>query len=279
MLRSVLVPLDDSCDGEAAQALGLRWAEQYRAELIALGIVDGPGILRPESLPLGSTEFKHRRDQALLKEARDRIRTLRDRFESRCAQSRIVCRTIEVEGDPAERIVWESQRGDLIVMGLHGNFHFATSDQEDGTLARVVRDCPRPVVAVPESWQGGAAALVAYDGSLQASRALSAFVTSGLASDRDVRLLCVGTDHESTLATLKPAREFLGSHGVNSTVLDLLSSQSGDPASEILNAASDLRVGLIVMGAYGQPRLREFLIGSVTRKVMRRSPRPLFLYH
>jgi len=31
--------------------------------------------------------------------------------------------------------------------------------------------------------------------------------------------------------------------------------------------------------AYGQPVLREFLLGSVTKTVLRDSPVPLFLYH
>jgi len=33
------------------------------------------------------------------------------------------------------------------------------------------------------------------------------------------------------------------------------------------------------MGGYGQPTLREFFIGSVTRNLLAQSPVPLFLYH
>jgi nucleotide-binding universal stress UspA family protein len=33
------------------------------------------------------------------------------------------------------------------------------------------------------------------------------------------------------------------------------------------------------MGAYGQPVLREFFVGSVTRTALGECPIPLFLYH
>ena len=33
------------------------------------------------------------------------------------------------------------------------------------------------------------------------------------------------------------------------------------------------------MGAYGEPTLREFFIGSVTRTILEQCPVPLFLFH
>jgi nucleotide-binding universal stress UspA family protein len=50
-------------------------------------------------------------------------------------------------------------------------------------------------------------------------------------------------------------------------------------AAALLHWVGVLRAELMVMGAYGQPVLREFLLGSVTKTVLRDSPVPLFLYH
>ena len=47
----------------------------------------------------------------------------------------------------------------------------------------------------------------------------------------------------------------------------------------ILDQARQLDAQLLVMGAYGQPTLREFFLGSVTRTALRKSTIPLFLYH
>jgi nucleotide-binding universal stress UspA family protein len=40
-----------------------------------------------------------------------------------------------------------------------------------------------------------------------------------------------------------------------------------------------LGAALLVMGAYGQPVLLEFFVGSVTRTMLQASPVPLFLFH
>ncbi len=50
-------------------------------------------------------------------------------------------------------------------------------------------------------------------------------------------------------------------------------------AEVLLRWARELDAGLMVMGAYGQPLLKEFLLGSVTKTVLRDSSIPLFLYH
>lgn len=47
----------------------------------------------------------------------------------------------------------------------------------------------------------------------------------------------------------------------------------------ILDEARARGVEMIVMGAYGHSRLREFFIGSTTTKVMDAAPAPVFLFH
>ncbi len=54
---------------------------------------------------------------------------------------------------------------------------------------------------------------------------------------------------------------------------------SPDPARTILEHVSQLGAGLLVMGAYGQPVLREFFVGSVTRTMLKDCPIPVFCYH
>ena len=51
------------------------------------------------------------------------------------------------------------------------------------------------------------------------------------------------------------------------------------PAEVILGKIRYLEASLLVMGAYGQPVLREFFLGSVTRTVLKESPVPVFCSH
>ena len=47
---------------------------------------------------------------------------------------------------------------------------------------------------------------------------------------------------------------------------------AGNPAVEILRAAEDLHIDLLVMGHRGRSALERFLVGSVTERVLRRAP-------
>jgi nucleotide-binding universal stress UspA family protein len=73
------------------------------------------------------------------------------------------------------------------------------------------------------------------------------------------------------------AVEFLKSHGIPVSACPV--DSCGPPAEAILDRARLWDAGLLVMGAYGQPVLREFFLGSVTRTVLEESPVPVFLYH
>ncbi len=51
----------------------------------------------------------------------------------------------------------------------------------------------------------------------------------------------------------------------------------GEAGQEILAAAERLEADLIVMGRSGEGRIRRALLGSVTRKILRESQRPLLV--
>jgi nucleotide-binding universal stress UspA family protein len=53
----------------------------------------------------------------------------------------------------------------------------------------------------------------------------------------------------------------------------------GDPASELLIAADDLRAGVVIAGAFSHNRLHERVFGSVTKELLGRAKNCLFLSH
>ena len=70
MLKSILVGLDGSAFSDSATALGLRWAEAFGTRLAGLAVVDEPGILALEPVPMGAAYFSADRDVKALAEAR-----------------------------------------------------------------------------------------------------------------------------------------------------------------------------------------------------------------
>ncbi|MCZ8019145.1 universal stress protein [Novosphingobium sp.] len=130
-----------------------------------------------------------------------------------------------------------------------------------GDLA-LVATCP--VLALPDDTPlrlPVGTACVAWDGSSQAARALKAAVPL-LAAAGSVRVLTVLVEGSAEFPATDPLR-YLARHDIKAELTEL---PCGKSVEETL-AAEVARVqgNLLVMGAYGHSRLREFLFGGVTR--------------
>ncbi len=276
-LTRILVPLDGSSHCELAIQLGIRWAKQYHAKLMGMGIVDEPAIRHSEPIPLGAESFKIKRDEALMADARCRVSEFLERFTQRCAEAGVASDTLTDVGHPFEQIVIEAQRCDLILLGKQTHYHFETDDKADDTLQKVLKVSPRPLVTVPERPQGGSAIVIAYDGSLQSARTLYAFQSLHLDMSSEIHIISVGEDRVKARRSAEIAADFLESHGVKSQ--SHIVETSDLPAPVILERTRALNAGLLVMGAYGQSTVKEFFFGSVTRAMLSDENIPLFLYH
>ena len=276
MLRSILVGLDGSEHSDSALELGIRWARRFDALLVGIGVVDEPGLHGPEEYLVGEAYFRGL-NKALLADTRRGVEGALGRAARRCAEAGVAFKELEDVGTPYVRILMEAQRYDLIVLGHHTHFQFGHGDEPDVTLSKVLADSPRPVVAVPDVLGDGEAVVVAYDGSLQAARALAAFEASGLGQGREVHVVSVAEDRKDAARRAERAVEFLRFHGVIAEPWPVDSACS--PAEVILETVRMVDAGLLVMGAYGQPVLREFFLGSATRTVLEKCPVPVFLYH
>jgi nucleotide-binding universal stress UspA family protein len=282
MLRTILIGLDGSPSCAAARDLGIRWAKQHEAMLFGLGIIDQPTISAVE--PVGAVGGTPGRDAVYyvgygerLAETRAQVRTMLETFAAQCTEANVPCSVHEVEGSPAEQLRLEAQRHDLLLLGRETHFHFATQEKPDHTLRRVIKDGSRPVISVPEDAVQGKEIIVAFDGSPQSSRALYAFVASGLGLDARVEVVSVDCFASEAERTANRAVQFLRSHGIEAIAF---SAESEAPPAEILLTRSRLRdAGLIVMGAYGQKAIKEFVFGSVTRTVLEESSVPVFCFN
>jgi nucleotide-binding universal stress UspA family protein len=277
MLKSILIGLDNTERSDGAVQLGIQWAGQTDALLVGLMVVDEEALQRAEPVPVGGAEFKRARDHALVHMAHVNVEQYLERFALHCAEARVACKLLEDSGRPHDEIAIEAQRFDLIVLAQGLRFPFTTAHEEHDGLRIVLKHTPRPVVVVPKQPRAGKNILVAYDGSLPAARALQMFVAAGLPGFNEVHVVSV---HENPVEAARRgdrAIEFLRSHDM---VAQLHAIESTSPPAQVLiEKIATLDAGLIVMGAYGQPALKEFMFGSVTRTLLDESPVPMFMYH
>lgn len=276
MLQSILVGLDGSTYSMTAIELGIQWAKKFNALVVGLAIIDEPTIRKPEPVPIGGSSWKHERDEKLVADARRKVEQFSRGFADQCHEAGVLWKLIEDVGIPSEQICYEAQRYDLVLLGKQTHYYFETQEYADETLSDVLKTSPRPVVIVPEKLGTGNSIVVAYDGSLQAARTLQAFQSLLLDHSQEVHIITINANNAEAIRHADCAIDFLGFHGIKAQRHMVTASS---PAKAIIEQANQLKAGMIVMGAFGQPIIREFFFGSVTQIILKEMICPLFLYH
>jgi nucleotide-binding universal stress UspA family protein len=138
------------------------------------------------------------------------------------------------------------------------------------------------VLVVPEGYRGEPIAdtvVAGWDGGGRALRALDAALPL-LCRARSVKLVLVDPDLLSGLHGEEPGADmalYLARHGV--TVEVVVERGTATVGSTLARIAREAGAGLIVAGAYGHSRYREWVLGGATRELLERAPVPLLLAH
>jgi nucleotide-binding universal stress UspA family protein len=139
----------------------------------------------------------------------------------------------------------------------------------------------RPVIVVPFVHKGGLAMgqiMVCWDGSRAAARAVADALPI-LKKAQQVEVVIVA--HARAQGDEMPGADLgqhLARHGLTVDVKRITSPEI-DVASTILSHAADTSADLIVMGGYGHSRLREFVLGGVTRGILQSMTVPVLMSH
>jgi nucleotide-binding universal stress UspA family protein len=140
----------------------------------------------------------------------------------------------------------------------------------------------KPTIVLPEvrpsrPFELGTVAL-AWDFSRTAARAVADALPI-LERAKKVRVVTIVND--KVMGTKHSAEELaknLSRHGID-VVLDKIDA-NGRPTGEVLESyALSYTIDLLVMGAYGHSRLREFILGGATKRLLSKPPLPILFSH
>ncbi|HQT53051.1 MAG TPA: universal stress protein [Phenylobacterium sp.] len=140
---------------------------------------------------------------------------------------------------------------------------------------QMVADEQRPVLIAREGFKTGGVIAVAWDGGKEASRAARLAMPLLEKASRVVILAAPKASSRS----FDPAR--LQAYFVARNVVadvDIL-PDSGDAAPLLLYATKKAGADILVAGAFGHPRLQEFIFGGTTRSLLAADQPSLFLSH
>jgi nucleotide-binding universal stress UspA family protein len=117
-------------------------------------------------------------------------------------------------------------------------------------------------------------AVVAWDGGEPASRAARRAVPLLRHASRVVIIGALAPDQVCGLDEL---RDYYAARGVEAEVKPI--DKAPDMGAALIQAAKQEKAGLLVAGAFGRPRLREFIFGGATRALLHGDGPSLFLAH
>jgi nucleotide-binding universal stress UspA family protein len=142
-------------------------------------------------------------------------------------------------------------------------------------------DSGRLVLVIPP--QGGRPVprriAIAWDGSARAARAVSDALMFLRTAELVVAVTVSGEKDLSHMAPGAGLAAYLARHDVGDCKLATLSAKQADVAARLRLFVAEEDIEMIVMGAFVHSRLREAMLGGVTRSMLDDAPLPLFLAH
>jgi nucleotide-binding universal stress UspA family protein len=184
----------------------------------------------------------------------------------------------DVRGDLVHALVAEAAYADMLILGPPTNMNgpdAAPAGVVEAAIPRVAT--PALVVPHPHCQETlGDRVLIAWDGSLQAGRAVRASLPF-LRHAAEVHIATWSRRPVSAPFSRLGLPEWLQRHEIASQ------THQRDPAPHVGDAlctmAKELQADLIVMGCYGHGPLRERVFGGATRSVLTTLPAPVLMAH
>jgi nucleotide-binding universal stress UspA family protein len=285
MLKRILVVLDFDTDTSVATRYAVEIAQRHDAEVTGLALVDRKGIRdQATGAGLGAMYYAEKLQHQLSDEARAQAHHLLQAFAAELDAAGIRHAHDHVEeGVPFQRIVEDMKYHDLLIAGHESHFFYPSRDKRTRTMDEVVGKGAAATLVVEPTYRPVRRALIAYDRSVSAARAMQKFAELNPfdAEHLAVDLVNVRSDTDDARAEselmLGLAKSYLAAHGFSS--VEATSLPGGTPEERLLEHAERTRADLIVAGAHSQSGLKEFFFGSTASTLIDEAEVPLFLYH
>jgi len=257
-MRSILVNADRSSGSDARVETALSLARAMGGHVSVL--VDTPVARYISMDPLGGSYVA----TDALNQAMAEDDAAASRIEARLQGQDVPFNIIRSEAEPVEALGSAARLADIVVLS-RGN----------GLAGGVALTSRTPVLVISE---GKALSMplskvcIAWDGGDEAALALRGVVPL-LKGGVSVEVLTVAEKLRGFPTT--DALRYLSRHGVSAELREL--ERKGSTEETLARAAAQAGADLLVMGAYGHSRMREYLFGGVTRYFLEESEGPALL--
>jgi nucleotide-binding universal stress UspA family protein len=291
-IRRILVPIRGDGKGEGVLDHAISLARRFKAHVDVLHCRPRP----EDMLPYGVSVPAMLRKTILASAgtvADQEEHKVRDLFDAYCERNDLTL----VDGPPGPEdrlsLSWREESGkQAAVVAVHGRLAdliaVAQPDRERNlglnTLEAALLETGKPVLLCPPQPVEPAApaaavgrhVAVAWNGSCEAARA----VTIGLpvlAAAESVTIVALSDGAQKPLGP-EALKDYLASHGIAAGIETEKSKATG-VGGALLKISRASGADLLLMGAYGQSRRRELIMGGVTQHIIEHADLPVLLTH
>lgn len=281
-IKTILAPIGDAAAAAAPLEAAFRLARLFGAHVTALHVRPDPTTAVPligEGMSGAMVEEMLNAADKQSREAAAAVRLAFDEIKDRhgvASQSSppadsVTADWVEAVGREEEIIARKGRVHDLVVMG-----HAVQGDGSGLALNAALLDSGRPLLLAPATMPAalGRRVVVAWNGSAEAGRAAAAALPI---LERAETITVLTVNEHDDMAGADDLIAFFGWHGINASHQDI--PAGGNAGMAVLEACTTAGADLLVMGAYTHSRLRQLILGGVTRHVLAHAAIPVLLSH
>jgi nucleotide-binding universal stress UspA family protein len=284
-IRKLLLPLTGTSAGEAALTTALMIARLWNAHVTALHVrVDSRDVAPLAGEGLSGAMIEEMMT-ATEKESSERAHAVRDMFDRFVARHDVeiadprggtdhaTASFASVTGREEDLVAQQARLADLtIVPHPDAGEDVSSSD----ALHAVLFDSGRPVLISPQIAPNsiGTRVCIAWNGTAESS----ASVLAALPWMERAEAVCVlsAEGYQRRGPGAADLAAYLALHGIQPEIV-MFHSVGGSVGRGLLAAAVEFNCDLLSMGAYSHSRLRQLILGGVTRHVLEHAALPVMM--
>lgn len=278
MYRRISVHLDHGFDCPRRTRVALALAKRHQAELVGIYASSAPPqYYYGESVLLSRTLSVIRDLQTQNRSA------VQNAFLEAAAALDVPATVRAADGTPSACVALIGRTSDLVVVSQE-NRDDVEAAHEVEFVEQTLLSAGRPVLVVPSSGEFpviGERVLYCWDGSREAARALAdAAPLLRTASHLVVLTMDEGAaSRKEASVPFEDLSTYCIAQGMPAPDHVRRDIKGVGVGSTILNAAADHSADLIVMGAYGHSKLREWAMGGATASILQSMTVPIMFSH
>jgi len=216
------------------------------------------------------TQLEQQRSKLRLQQGKQLLQAAKQRVELAGFANPI---TNQRHGSLVESLIELENDLRVLVIGVRGKVHDKQPDKIGAKLESIIRSLHKPILVVNAEFNQPERIMLAYDGSQAAEKALGLVANSPLYKGLTCHLVCVSQD-EGKAPLLEVAANKLQLAGGIEVIAKKLTCK---PEQVLCDYQDQHAIDMTVMGAFGHTRIRDWLLGSFTVKMLTHSHKPLLL--